>query len=566
MNEEIIKEGNEASNCIVKAFENNPIGILEETLNNKKIYYFKSSDIGKALKLTNIAVSIQHFDEDEKVLRKAYDLRGCEQDTTFLSSQGVYRLLYNSKKDIAKKFRKWAGNILDDIIFNESQELQKQLRQNEMILLEKNKIIEEKDIQLNKLTRVIDHKIGEAVYVFESKYENETIYKIGRTKNANKRESELITGNFNGEIIHIVNCINSRLLEKFSHQLLDIFRLSVNREWFKCSLEQIKNVLNYTKFVSEDVINEDISELLKKFKEQIIIKKEEIIIKNPKEKLKEKFNENQILDKNKLLIYKPIDLKNTDAFLNECCIQNEESIILISELKAQWRIYSKNCVDSVWQNILKELKSKFIIIKVNTNANFRCKKECFKGLGLKDNLKEFIFPDNIIQNKDDILNFLNNKCERNVFNDISHIDLYNEYIKYQKSINNTYEWTPLEKEILDNFFDIVFFRSKIGQVQKDVNGILIDNRIYGWKGITLKELKQNYNYKILPNRLNSKKINQNDINNNIIQTFNSQRDAATYLKITPGALNTNMKKHTSIKDPITNNDTYFNYVNSKELL
>ena len=26
---------------------------------------------------------IQSYDEDEKVLRKAYDLRGCEQNTSF---------------------------------------------------------------------------------------------------------------------------------------------------------------------------------------------------------------------------------------------------------------------------------------------------------------------------------------------------------------------------------------------------------------------------------------------------------------------------------------------------
>lgn len=81
MNEEI-KEDN---NCIIKAFENNPIVILTEHINNKKVYCFKASDIGKALQLSNIAQSIQNYDEDEKVLRKAYDLRGCKQDTTFLT-------------------------------------------------------------------------------------------------------------------------------------------------------------------------------------------------------------------------------------------------------------------------------------------------------------------------------------------------------------------------------------------------------------------------------------------------------------------------------------------------
>ena len=110
---------------IVKAFENNPIAILQENVNNKKVYCFKASDIGKALNLTNIAVSIQYYDDDERVIRKAYDTTKRLQDATFLTSQGVYRLLYNSKKEIAKQFRKWTGNILDDIIFNESAELKR---------------------------------------------------------------------------------------------------------------------------------------------------------------------------------------------------------------------------------------------------------------------------------------------------------------------------------------------------------------------------------------------------------------------------------------------------------
>jgi prophage antirepressor-like protein len=84
-------------------------------------------------------VSIQHYDEDERVIRKAYDTTNREQDTTFLSSQGVYRLLYNSKKEMAKKFRKWAGAILDDIIFNESRDLQRQLQENQKQLLQKEK-------------------------------------------------------------------------------------------------------------------------------------------------------------------------------------------------------------------------------------------------------------------------------------------------------------------------------------------------------------------------------------------------------------------------------------------
>ena len=77
----------------MKSFDNNPISILHEEIDNKKMYYFKASDIGKALKLTNISVSIQSYDDDERVIRKAYDTIKRLQDTVYLTSQGVYRHL-----------------------------------------------------------------------------------------------------------------------------------------------------------------------------------------------------------------------------------------------------------------------------------------------------------------------------------------------------------------------------------------------------------------------------------------------------------------------------------------
>ena len=139
------------NNCIVKAFENNPVSILEEDLDNKKIYYFKASDIGKVLDIVNIRTSIVNFDEDEKVVRTTYSSNSGNQDTIFLTSRGVYRLLYSSKKEIAKKFRKWASDILDDIIFNQSNELRNQLKEKEQQLIQTEERSElEKEILLEK--------------------------------------------------------------------------------------------------------------------------------------------------------------------------------------------------------------------------------------------------------------------------------------------------------------------------------------------------------------------------------------------------------------------------------
>jgi hypothetical protein len=99
MNEEI----KEDSNCIIKAFENNNISIIHENINNKKSYWFKAADVAKILNLTNIRVSIQNYDDSEKGVRKAYTPGG-NQEIMYLSSQGIYRLLYSSKKEIAKQF------------------------------------------------------------------------------------------------------------------------------------------------------------------------------------------------------------------------------------------------------------------------------------------------------------------------------------------------------------------------------------------------------------------------------------------------------------------------------
>lgn len=109
-------------NCIMKIFENNKVVILNE--NNR--FFFMANNVGKVLGLTNIRASIQNYDDDERVV-KDIDTLGGKQNVIFLTSDGIYRLLYNSTKPEAKKFRKWASKILNDVNFNNCQEIKKSL-------------------------------------------------------------------------------------------------------------------------------------------------------------------------------------------------------------------------------------------------------------------------------------------------------------------------------------------------------------------------------------------------------------------------------------------------------
>jgi hypothetical protein len=73
----------------------------------------------------------------------------------------------------------------------------------------------------------------------------------------------------------------------------------------------------------------------------------------------------------------------------------------------------------------------------------------------------------------------------------------------------------------------------------------------------LKSNIKNIDYRVLPNKLNSKKVLQYNLNNELIQTFNSQREVALYLKISSGAVNTNIKKNKLMIDPNTCLKYYF---------
>jgi prophage antirepressor-like protein len=90
---------------LVKAFNENQLhtnitirGSIENPL-------FRASDIGEVLGISNIRQSIKDFDETEKVVIST-DGPGGNQMVTFLTEEGLYQILCNSRKPIAKQFKK----------------------------------------------------------------------------------------------------------------------------------------------------------------------------------------------------------------------------------------------------------------------------------------------------------------------------------------------------------------------------------------------------------------------------------------------------------------------------
>lgn len=195
-------------NCIIRAFENHQVFIFNEETKNKTQYYFRASDVGNIVGIVNIHTSIANFKSKEMVIRPAVDQKGVLQNTKFLTSTGVYKLLYASKKPKAEKFRDWAADILDDIIFNNCNELKKKLEekekenQQEIKRLENihkeelKKVEDEKNwlnkISKNKVTFSKFSKKTDGVYIGSDSFNQQNfIEKIGKATKNKTRERDL---------------------------------------------------------------------------------------------------------------------------------------------------------------------------------------------------------------------------------------------------------------------------------------------------------------------------------------------------------------------------------------
>ena len=546
----MIEEIKTDNNCIVKAFENNPIAILQEDINNKKVYCFKASDIGKALNLTNIRASIQNYDEDEQVVRKAYDLRGCEQDTTFLTSQGVYRLLYNSKKEVAKKFRKWAGNILDDIIFNESIELKKQLEEKETLLQESSRqhrielqnkhnqlqLLElenqEKLDKINLLTRKTNKfEPGESVYIFHSTVDNIDLYKVGRTKNANSRDAIHKTASYKGILLQ-VKCVDSVLLERVIHFLLNKYRCANRREWFQCCYDIVKNSIHYAKLVLESEIDFENTHLINDTTDFIETIRYPNV--NQHDTVQDNVQDN-VQDIFTTLEFTTNDINDFEKFLSENCDNNTQSTLSYTTLKNQYKIWAKTAKHSQVKKLIDYVKLNYTTSMKKYNQLVSTSKltHHFNGLKLKDSLFDFE------ESKTEIFiieKFLYEKCQRAPGYRITMQDFFLEFENWYSD-----KFTNVIKEKLKSYLDIQFIRLRSGD---ESNGK--DNRLGGWLGFALKtnnipEPIKNYkpkNAKII--------IQKNAATDEIIKEWPSVSELSDYITKSRSVTSSLIKRHEQI--------------------
>jgi len=172
---------------VVKAFTENELHteiVIKGTIESP---IFRASDIGEILEISNIRQNIQHFDDTEKVVH-SMDTLGGNQETTFLTEKGLYKVLFKSRKPIAEKFQNWVCDVIKEIRMSGTYVLQQQLEQaNQEIqgMEEKNKKEWEKNkaLEREKILRRDYATNGPLIYIIRVKsYENgQYVIKIGES-------------------------------------------------------------------------------------------------------------------------------------------------------------------------------------------------------------------------------------------------------------------------------------------------------------------------------------------------------------------------------------------------
>ena len=261
-------------------YEINIQGTLDEPL-------FQANQIGKLLDIKNIVENLRDFDEEEKVLILTHTLGGI-QKTTFLTEDGLYKVLGRSKKPIAKPFQKWMIKVLKELRVNGIYELKKE---NDL----ENKLIKyNSDLKIHKIfLKLYDNK--NVVYLCKLKeIDDKIIIKIGSSQSLKERLSHISTA-FNSTQALLLNVIESDNITKFERFLhtndfikkyyypIEMKNNSESKETYLVNQEQLDEILkiidnNKNRYENKKNNLQEVKEV-----EKIKLKTEEL--KNENEKL-----------------------------------------------------------------------------------------------------------------------------------------------------------------------------------------------------------------------------------------------------------------------------------------
>jgi len=120
-------------------FNFNATETIRTFLDAQNIPWFIAKDLVNTLGLSDVSKAMERLDDDEKLTRKLF-VSGQHRDTWIVNESGLYNLIFSSRKDEAKLFRKWVTSVVlpeirskgtfgESDVFGKEERIQSQLKQ-----------------------------------------------------------------------------------------------------------------------------------------------------------------------------------------------------------------------------------------------------------------------------------------------------------------------------------------------------------------------------------------------------------------------------------------------------
>lgn len=90
----------------IKIFEKEEFGSIRTILTEKGEVLFLAQDVCSILDISNVSDAISRLDDDEK-LTSVLPISGQNRNVNMVNESGLYSLVFKSRKDSAKSFKKW---------------------------------------------------------------------------------------------------------------------------------------------------------------------------------------------------------------------------------------------------------------------------------------------------------------------------------------------------------------------------------------------------------------------------------------------------------------------------
>jgi prophage antirepressor-like protein len=555
---------------IVKAFNSNELHteiVIKGTYDNP---LFRAIDVGEILGISNIRQSIHDFDNTEKDAVITNDATGRQQNITFLTEKGLYKVLFKSRKPIAEKFQNWVCEVIKEIRLSGKYELEKQLEQKDNIIMEIQETAEqEKQKNKQNVEQAIVAqfpKNTECVYfgTIDNHGQGEKLVKFGQT---NDLQSRVYNHHGNFDNFLLVNAFKvhnkveiENLVKQHPKIKKQIRQLTVGNKVYKeiIAYDETKFTIDKLSYYIKEVIQSkqysiDNFNVLMKRNEQLEeelaeahVKIDEltsshvknlIMMDEMKTKIEQQQTQIQLFQQEPQgpIVEEDEQTKRFNQFVEQCCIVHKDVEDSSTVLEGQFRIWNK----------VKPTKEIFHLFKQYLDTRFRPKRlqkqdknQVVHGYaGIKLTAIEYKHTYDVTC---DVDTFIFNVCRFSPCGKTLNSTLLSEYQRWKKKLN---------KDILaDDMREIKEYLNSSAYVQKGT--VWVNNTSNeGYYGLSLRE-DDEYEYKVTSST--GKKVDKVCLKTKqVLNSWVTIAKAATAENISAAKMNR------SIKNKIIYNDYFY---------